>query len=203
MRQYFALDPLQRVVDRLRVAAEPLGHLFVARALEVELEGVVLERGQTAAEREDEALQLLRRDHDEGRLVDDRAWERIAERAFAVRVLPGRRVAERDVLVQRLVLEAGRRLDRCDDLTRNAELREAAKRRLLVGAEIANRLVQTDQALLNQVVGVAAGEEVRARLQPDEAGVAPDELVERNRIAVSCLEHEAEILELSLRLMGR
>ena len=30
------LDPLQRVVDRLRVAAELLGHLFVGRALEVQ-----------------------------------------------------------------------------------------------------------------------------------------------------------------------
>src|SRR5204862_8682 len=82
-------------------------------------------------------------------------------------LLTGRRVAERNVGVQRRVLEAGRCLDGRDDLPRDAELREAAERRLL-GAEVAHGLVQADQALLDQVFRVAASEEVRACLEPDE-----------------------------------
>jgi hypothetical protein len=41
--QDLPLDPLERVVDRLRVAAELLGHLLVGRAFEVEPERVRLE----------------------------------------------------------------------------------------------------------------------------------------------------------------
>ena len=40
MVQDLPLDPLQRVVDRLRVTAELLGHLLVRVALEVQTEGV-------------------------------------------------------------------------------------------------------------------------------------------------------------------
>src|SRR4029079_3572375 len=58
-----ALDPLERVVDRLRVAAEVLGHVLVGRALEVEPERVRLERREPASEAEDKALQLFGRDH--------------------------------------------------------------------------------------------------------------------------------------------
>src|SRR5207302_5415438 len=86
VRQHLPLDPLERVVDRLRVAAELLGHLLVGRALEVQTQRVGLELRQPAAEREDEALQLLRRDHDDRGLVDDRAREGVAEGALAVRV---------------------------------------------------------------------------------------------------------------------
>ena len=136
-------------------------------------------------------------------LVHGRAGERVAERALAVRVLAGRGMAERDVLVQRRVLEARRGLDRRDDLARDAELREAAERRLLVGAEIAHGLVEADQALLDQVLGVAAGEEVRARLQADEAGVAADQLRPSRAVAVAGLEDELEILKLSLSLLRR
>jgi hypothetical protein len=126
--------------------------------------------------------------------VHRRAGQRVAERALAVAVLAGGCVAERDVRVQRRVLEAGRRLDRGDDLAGDAELREAAERRLLVGAEVAHRLVEADQALLQQIVGVAAGEEVRARLEADEAGVAANERVHGDAVAVPRLEHELQIL---------
>ena len=130
-----------------------------------------------------------------------RARQGVAERAVAVGVLARRRVAERDVGVQRRVLEARRGLDRRDDLPRDAQLGEAAERRLLVVAEIAHRLVEADQPFLDQVVGVAAGEEVRARLQPDEAGVAPDEVVHRAVVAVPRPDDELQILELTLRLL--
>jgi len=62
------------------------------------------------------------------------------------------------------VLVARRGLDRGDDLARDAQLREVAEARLAVGAEVADRLVQTDEAFLDEVVAVAAGEEVRRRL---------------------------------------
>ena len=97
------------------------------------MQRVGLELREPGAEPEDEALQLLGRDHADGRLVDGRAGQRVAEGAVAVGILARRCVAERDVRVQRRVLEAGRRLDRGDDLARHAELGEAAERRLLVG----------------------------------------------------------------------
>src|SRR5919106_4921926 len=103
-----ALHALERVVDRLRVAAELRGHLLVRAALEVEPERIGLERREAGAEGEDEALELLGRDHADGRVVDARAGQSVAERALAVRVLPRRRVAEGDVRVQRRVLEARR-----------------------------------------------------------------------------------------------
>src|SRR5207245_11558134 len=122
--------------------------------------------------------------------------------ALAVGILAGRSVAEGDVRVQRLVLEARRRLDRRDDLAGDAELREAAKRRLLVGAKVPHRLVEADQAFLDQVVRLAAGEEVRARLQADEAVVAPEQGVHRAAVAVPRAQDELQILKLSLSLLG-
>src|SRR6476469_9778887 len=72
VRKHLALHALKRVVDRLRIATEPLGHLLVGLALEVELERVGLELRKAAAEREDEALQLLGRDHADRGIVDRR-----------------------------------------------------------------------------------------------------------------------------------
>src|SRR6266540_2160867 len=195
------LHPLQRIVDRLRIAAALLGHLLVGASLEVEAQCVGLQLRQARAEAEDEALQLLGRDDDDGRLLHGRAGQRVAERALAVGVLTGRGVTERHVAVQRLVLEAGRGLDRRNDLARDAKLGEGAERRLLVRAEIAHRLIEADQPFLDQVLRVAAGEEVRARLQPDEPRVAPDQLIERDLVAVSGLEDELQVLELSLSLL--
>src|SRR5207302_7148848 len=121
--------------------------------------------------------------------------------ALAVGLLPRRRVAERDVGVERCVLQPRRRLDRGDDLAGYAELREAAKRGLLVGAEVAHGLEEPGQALLNEVLGIAADEEVRARLQADEAGVAADERVHRRPVAVPRADDELEIVELPLGLL--
>ena len=71
----------------------------------------------------------------------------------------------------------------------------------LSGPEVAHRLVEADEPLLDQVLRVAAGEEVGARLQPDERGVAADQLVHRHRAAVARLQDELQILKLSLSLL--
>src|SRR3954470_17613407 len=77
--EHLALDSLERVVDRLRVAAEVLGHLLIGRALEVELERVGLQLRKAGAQREDEALQLLGRNDADRRIVDARPGERVPE----------------------------------------------------------------------------------------------------------------------------
>ena len=66
------------------------------------------------------------------------------------------------------------------------------------GAVVAHGLVQADEALLDQILGLAASEEVRARLQPDESGVAPDQFVLRPQVAVSRKKGKASILNLTL-----
>src|SRR5919106_95410 len=100
-----ALHALERVVDRLRVAAELRGHLLVRAALEVEPERIGLERREAGAEGEHEALELLRGDDADRRVVDARPRQGVAEGALAVRLLAGRRMAEGDVRVERRVLE--------------------------------------------------------------------------------------------------
>ena len=115
-------------------------------------------------------------------------------------VARGRRRRERDVLVQRRVLVARRRLDRGDDLARDAELREVAEARLAVGAVVAHGLVEADEALLDEVVGVAAGEEVRRGLQADEAVVPAHDPVVGGRIALLGKGDEVAILNLNLTL---
>ena len=110
-------------------------------------------------------------------------------------------MAERHVRVQRGVLEPGRGLDRRDDLPRHAELREGPERGLLVGAKIAHCLVEADEALLDQVLRVAAGKEIGARLQAHERGVAAHQLVHRDARAVARLQDKLQILKLSLSLL--
>ena len=103
------------------------------------------------------------------------------------------------------MLVARRRLDRGDDLARDAQLREVAEARLAVGAVVADRLVEADEALLDEVVAVAAGQEVRRGLQADEAVVAAHEPVVR--VGISLLgkgDQEAIIdLKLTLRVDGQ
>ena len=57
-----------------------LRHLLVGVALDVEAERVAL-RAATSVPTEDEALELLRRDDTDGRVVDAGPGQRIAERA--------------------------------------------------------------------------------------------------------------------------
>ena len=106
---------------------------------------------------------------------------------------PGGRGGEGHVLVQRRVLVARGGLHGGDDLARDAQLGKVAKARLAVASEVADGLVEADEPLLDEVVGVAAGEEVGGRLQAHEAvvaahepvvGVAIAELGERDQVAV-------------------
>ena len=98
------------------------------------------------------------------------------------------------------MLVARRRLHRGDDLAGDAQLGEVAEARLAIGAVVADRLVQADEALLDEVVAVAAGEEVRRRLQADEPVVAADEPLVRRRVALLGQGDEIAIIDLDLRL---
>ena len=73
------------------------------------------------------------------------------------------------------MLLARRRLDRGDELPRDAQLGERAEARLASGIVVADRLEQADHAFLDDVVAIRAGQEVRTRLAPNEAAVAMDE----------------------------
>src|SRR2546428_8931755 len=84
VRQDLPLDPLQRVVDRLRVAVERLGHVLVGAPLEIETQRVRLERREGRAETADERLQLLGRDHANRGVVHVRPRQRVTERDLAV-----------------------------------------------------------------------------------------------------------------------
>ena len=102
------------------------------------------------------------------------------------------------------MLVARRRLDRRDDLTVDAQLREIPEARLAVGPVVAHGLVQADEALLDQIVVVAAREEVRGGLQADEAVVTAHDAVVRRGTALLCQCYEIAVvkLRLSLRLGG-
>ena len=107
--------------------------------------------------------------------------QHVGHRRLALLARGGGRLAERHVRVERRVLVARRGLDRGDDLARDAELREVAEARLPLGAVVPDRLVEADQALLDQVVRVAADQEVRRGLEPHEPVVAAHEAVRRPR----------------------
>src|SRR6185503_1653457 len=124
------------------------------------------------------------RDHTDDRVVDGRPCQRVTEGDVRV-VLAGGSLAEGDVRVERGVLVTRRGLDGRDDLPRDAELGEASKRRVLVGPEVPNRLVKADETFLDQILGLAARDEIRARLEPDEARVTADERIERAVVAVA------------------
>src|SRR4029079_10893966 len=89
-------------------------------------------------------------------------------------------------------------LDRGDDLPRYAELGEVPETRLAVPAVVAHRLVEPHEALLDQVVCVAPDQEVRGRLQPDEAVIALDDPVVRILLALLCERDQVVIIKLNL-----
>jgi hypothetical protein len=119
------------------------------------------------------------------------------------RVVSDSPLAERDVLVQRRVLVAGRGLHRGDDLAGDAELGEVAKARLTVGPVVADRLVEAEQALLDQVVRLAPEEEVRRGLQADETAIPLDDRVVGVGPAVLGEGDKVVIVKLSLRVSSR
>src|SRR5215203_5524721 len=119
MKEDLALHALEGIVDRFRVAPDFGGHVLVRQAFEVEAKCIRLEGREPCAEREHQALELLGGDDAQARVVDTRAGQRVTERAIALTVLSGRCMAERDVRVERRVLEASGRLYRRDDLPCN------------------------------------------------------------------------------------
>ena len=94
------------------------------------------------------------------------------------------------------VLVTGRRLHRGDDLAGDAQLGEVTEARLAVGAEVTDRFVEPDEALLDEVVGVSPGQEVGGGLQPYEAVVAADQPVVRKAIALLGEGDQEPILDL-------
>src|SRR4051812_25748371 len=194
-----ALHPLERVVHGFRVAREPLGDRLVRVAVEVERQHGALELGQHAREARHEAVQLLARDHLVDRIVGERPRQHLVERRLGV-AGGGRRGRERHVLVERRVLVARRRLHRGDDLPRDAELREVPEARLAVRAVVANGLVEPDEPLLDEIVGITADEEVRRRLQAYESVVPADDPIVG--VVPPCLGEcdEVVIIYLYLRL---
>ena len=115
------------------------------------------------------------------------------------------RLAERQVSVERHVLLARGRLDGGDDLPGDAELGEAAEAGQAVVAVVADRLVEAEHALLDEVFGVAAGEEVRTGLEAHELVVADHERVERGLVAAPIRLDEGEVRTLGedLRVVRR
>src|SRR5436190_16096572 len=143
----------------------------------------------------DEAPKLLGCDDALRRILAARPREDLLECGFRLRGA-GRRLRERDVLVQGGMLVAARGLDGRDDLPRDAELREIAEARLPVRAEVPDRLVQAQEPFLNQVVRIATQQEIRRRLQAHESAVALDDPVIRVRAAALRERDEIRILKL-------
>src|SRR5436305_13205828 len=100
--------------------------------------------------------------------MDRRTREDLVERRVPIPREPSRARRERHVLVQRGVLVARGRFDGRDDLPGDAQLGEVPEARLAIAAEVPNRLVEADEAFLDQVVAVAPGTEIRRSLQTDE-----------------------------------
>jgi len=99
------------------------------------------------------------------------------------------------------VLVAGGGLDGRDDLPRDAELGERAERRVLVDPVVPDRLVEADEALLDEVVRIAAGDEIARGAEADEARVAADDLRLACAVPRSGAEDEIQILNFTLSLV--
>ncbi len=115
----------------------------------------------------------------------------------------GRRARERDVLFSgvcllRVAVLTAVMIWRV--MQSSAKLRKLDSRSVAV---VADRLVEADEPLLDEIVAVAAGQEVRRRLQAHEAVVAPDETVVRGRIALLGKRDQVPIINLNLRLRMR
>ena len=101
------------------------------------------------------------------------------------------------------MLVAARGLHGGDDLAGDAELREVAEARLAVGAEVADRLVEADEPLLDQVLRVAAEHEVRRGLQADEAAITADQPLVGVRATPLGERDQVAVLKLWLSLSSR
>ena len=178
--EHLALHALERVVDRLRVAAElarPSPRTTSPRG-RGGARPTRAARGRCRGRRRGSAAPRSRSRTPTGRPRSGPGSASPSVHSLS-RSWPAGRVAERDVGVERRVLEAGRGLDRGDDLPRHAELGEAAERRLLVGAEVAHRLVEADQPLLDQVLASRRRRGSTSSPSGGRSRVAPHQRVER------------------------
>src|SRR5215210_358788 len=198
VRADLALHALERVVHGLRVALEPLRDRLIAVPVEVEGQHRALQLRKHARQAGDQAVELLGGDHLVDRVVRGRAGKQLVELGIAVATAGGRRLGERDVLVQGGVLVAGGGLHRGDDLPGYAELGEVPETRLAVPAIVAHRLVEPDEPLLDQVVGVAADQEVGRRLQSDEPEIPLDYAVVGVLLALLGERDQVMIIKLNL-----
>src|SRR5215510_14225830 len=105
--------------------------------IQVEGEDMALEIREDAGQAGDQALEFLARNHLVCRIPHSGAGQDLLERGLRLGARRGRRLTERDVLVERGVLVARRGLDRGDDLAGDAELRETAEARFALGAIVA------------------------------------------------------------------
>ena len=130
-----------------------LADLLVAAAVDVERQDLDLEAredlGEALAHRA-EAL-LRRRRRSAGSAPWRWTWISSSTARSPLSSVGPRR-GDRHVLVEGLVLLARGRLDRGDDLARDAELGEGPERGLVLGPEVAGRLVEADERLLLDVV---------------------------------------------------
>src|SRR4051812_9907933 len=199
MRADLALHALERVVDGLAVAVEVLADARVGMPVEVEREHAGLEVGEHGREARHQRAELFGGDHLVDRVPRGRAWEDLVEGRLGL-TSAGGGGREGDVAVERRVLVARRRLHRGDDLPRDAQLREVAKGRLTVRPEVADRLVEPDEALLDEVVGVAPDQEVRRRLEAYERVVAAHEPVIGGGVALLRHRDEEAVINMTLTL---
>ena len=147
---------------------------MVALAVGVQAQHLSLELRQQLVEGGLDVPELLRRDHDLGRVEDAGPREHVHQ--DAVRVLLRRQwLGQRDVGVERLVLLAPCAADRRDELARDADVGEGPERRLLVRLEISDGLVQADHRLLEDVVALGADQEIGAGFHSSEVPVAGEE----------------------------
>src|SRR5437763_1268246 len=116
------LDPLERVVDRLDVPAEALADVLVGVGIDVQAEHVDLEAGEQVRHAPAGLVHALLADDLVGRVARRVRAEELVHRALPLVIGPRRR--DRDVLVEGLLLVAGRRLDGGDDLPGDAQLGE-------------------------------------------------------------------------------
>jgi len=84
----------------------------------------------------------------------------------------------------------------CRVMQSSAKLRKLV---LAIGAEVTDRLVEADQPLLDEIVGISAGEEVGGGLQAHEAVVAPDEPIVCVPVSLLRQGDQEDILNLRFR----
>src|SRR5690606_33956485 len=149
-----ALDPLQGVVDGLDVAVELVGNFLVRLAFEVVHEDFPFQLAEEFAHALFDVEELLAADDQFLRIADLVAVDDVHQRPVGFLVV--NRFVQRDVGVERDVLLPRGGFDGGDNLAGDAQFGERPERRQLVRPKVANRLVEADHALLDDVLAIGA-----------------------------------------------